>query len=334
MKALKRSDGIESYFELRQRVRETFARGRERAADAVEREKIRTSWEAGKLIHGHILLHQERADYGKQVIERLSAELGISATELYYMVEFARTYPIFRTSGKLSWGHYESLLRINDAPKRQELAALAAKEDWTVKKTRHEIKKLKSENQIAVSEAPAEELLLALKGIPNTYRIVTAESGRWKGGPALDLGFSNCHRPPEGLSFPVNAIVQILEGKPIPVKNLTEADLFTYEAYLLEITDGDTLWVWVELGFGFSTKQHVRLRGIDAPEITTRAGQEAKRFVERELNGISSLVITSTKSDKYDRYLADIFYNTKHGEHFLNNRLLETGHAERVSFSS
>jgi len=72
--------------------------------------------------------------------------------------------------------------------------------------------------------------------------------------------------------------------------------------------------------------------------------------VERELKGAASLVITSTKSDKYDRYLADVFYTpardlkisagstrtTGHGyevggrEYFLNNRLLEAGLAQRL----
>ena len=62
----------------------------------------------------------------------------------------------------------------------------------------------------------------------------------------------------------------------------------------------------------------------------TRAGQEAKRFVERELRKVSQVVITSTKSDKYDRYLADVFYTVDGKERFLNNRLLERGLAVRV----
>ena len=40
------------------------------------------------------------------------------------------------------------------------------------------------------------------------------------------------------------------------------------------------------------------------------------------------LTITTTKPDKWDRYLSDVFLMTAEGEEiFLNNRLLETGHA-------
>ena len=74
------------------------------------------------------------------------------------------------------------------------------------------------------------------------------------------------------------------------------------------MTDGDTIWVLIDLGFGVFTKQQLRLRGLDCPEIATRDGQSAKKFVEKMLRGNDkTVVITSTKSDKYDRYLADVF---------------------------
>ncbi len=56
---------------------------------------------------------------------------------------------------------------------------------------------------------------------------------------------------------------------------------------------------------------------------TTRDGQTAKEFVERELSSLRArqsfvageaisdpqITITTSKSDKYDCYLADIFYS-------------------------
>ena len=108
---------LSDYTALRNRVREALRLGRERAERAVEQEKVRTSWEIGKLINEHILLNKARADYGKQVLKRLSHDLEISERELHYMAEFAKTYPILRTSAKLTWGDYEALLRINDDKK-------------------------------------------------------------------------------------------------------------------------------------------------------------------------------------------------------------------------
>ena len=46
---------------------------------------------------------------------------AISDTELYYMLEFARTHPILRAPVKLSWSQIESLLAINEDEKREEL---------------------------------------------------------------------------------------------------------------------------------------------------------------------------------------------------------------------
>ena len=106
--------------------------------------------------------------------------------------------------------------------------------------------------------------------------------------------------------------------------------VFTYYAYIERVVDGDTLLVQVDLGFGVWTRQYLRLRGIDCPEIDTAKGRQAKRFVESELSRVPYVVISSSRSDKYDRYLADVFYETKKSEQFLNNRLLEEHLAERV----
>ncbi len=43
------------------------------------------------------------------------------------------------------------------------------------------------------------------------------------------------------------------------------------------------------------------------------------------------IILTSSKSDKYDRYLADVYFTGKGGkEQYLNNVLLESGLAVRV----
>lgn len=325
---------LRSYSELKRRVREALAEGRERAADAVERERVRTAWEVGKLILEHILLNKERADYGAQVLKRLTADLENSHTELKYMVEFARANPIGPHAGQLSWAEHRDLLSVNDDDKRESLAREAERQKWPRDILRREIKKLKDENPSAVNEPQADELLVPIKGVLDTYRILIAKAGEWKGRPVIDLGFSNyLDHPALGSGhFKEGDIVEAQTAGLLAKTNHTEADLFTYRAYVFEITDGDTLWVLVHLGFGVITQQHVRLRGLDAPEIATRDGQAAKRFVEQELlsSTLAPIVITSTKSDKYDRYLVDIFYSTKTGETFLNNKLLQAGFAVRV----
>lgn len=351
---IKKAASLSSYASLLGEVRKTLALGHKRAKEAVEREKVRTSWGIGKLIHEHILLHKERAKYGEQVLKRLSDDLRISLTEIRYMTEFARTYPIHPPAGELSWAHYRELLAINDNEGRKTVAKKAAQEKWTRGTLRREIGKLKVKNPKALSASLAEELLTPLKGKLNTYRIVPdiePSSGRLY----IDLGFANYLELSEKYRKVFHAGEVVLSKgtkngyslhpsqstlHDVPVRDAkistgrTQATgsecLFTYQVRVLDITDGDTFWAVVDLGFGVFTKQHLRLRGLDAPEAVTRDGQEARKFLERELKGTSQIVITSTKSDKYDRYLVDVFYVKKNREEFLNNRLLQAGLAVTV----
>jgi len=77
------------------------------------------------------------------------------------------------------------------------------------------------------------------------------------------------------------------------------------------VIDGDTLWLDIDCGFGVWTKQKVRLRGIDTPELKTAEGIRARDFVVEALKGVPFVAVTTTKPDKYDRYLADVFYLPK-----------------------
>ncbi len=344
----KESEALSHYSVLLRKIRQTIAQGKDRAADAVERELVRTKWETGKLILEHILLNQARAAYDQHVIKRLSKDLGTGETDLKYMVEFARTYPIRQPAGELSWGHYQALLSVNDSEKREQIARQALKKKWTRQTMRSEIQKLSAAKQITVTTAPAPEKLVAKKGTPYTYRVVdfsaigkagTSHLSAVKGfasrrvipeGPKalsgiqlkLDLGFSNYLDLPEAgaTKFKAGDLVRTSSDRwTLSADSVTPDDLFTYHVQVLDVTDGDTLWVLVDLGFGITTKQQLRLRGLDAPEITTRDGQRAKQFLERQLKAAPEVLVTSTKSDKYDRYLADVWV----GETFINQKLID-----------
>ncbi|MBI3313551.1 MAG: thermonuclease family protein [Candidatus Omnitrophica bacterium] len=89
---------------------------------------------------------------------------------------------------------------------------------------------------------------------------------------------------------------------------------------MTQVTDGDTFDAVIDLGFGFTTLQKLRLRGLDAPEIESAEGKEAKQFLEKIILS-SPLLIKTVKSDKYDRYLADVWA----GETYLNQELIDKG---------
>jgi len=175
------------------------------------------------------------------------------------------------------------------------------------------------------------EVLTAQPGTPGTYRVLKATVGEYKGELVLDLGFSCYFRPEKGLGFREGDIVTLEKVKLEKSRAGAEA-LYTYQADVVEVIDGDTLKASIPLGFGFTTLQKLRLRGLDAPEIESAEGKEAKAFLEsRFRKSKASILIRTTRSDKYDRYLADVYITDTEGNQvFLNNLLLESGLAVRM----
>ncbi len=185
--------------------------------------------------------------------------------------------------------------------------------------------------------------LQAKRGRHYTYRLIEAPGGR---GLRLDLGFgillkrplNRLEKPREG-TF-VEVVRRPGDGEPFfRLRTIRDRRAFySYRAYVERVIDGDTLWLDVDCGFQVWTRQKVRLRGIDTPELRTWEGQEARAFVSSALSGNGSVGVTTTKPDKYDRYLADVFYLPGKGEHeeglrngrFLNGELLRKGYAKRI----
>ncbi len=106
---------------------------------------------------------------------------------------------------------------------------------------------------------------------------------------------------------------------------------YTYRAYVIEIIDGDTLWVNIDLGFDSWTTQKLRLKGINTKAIETKEGQNVKEYMESSLKGCKFIAVKTYWRDKFTRYLADIYY--KKGEvdlyklaqegRFMNQELLD-----------
>lgn len=115
--------------------------------------------------------------------------------------------------------------------------------------------------------------------------------------------------------------------------------LYTFSANVLRVIDGDTLLVDVDCGFSVWIKQRLRLRGVDSPEINTARGIRAQAFVESMLAVTRSIVLATARTDKYDRYVADVYYakktqsaaETLENNTDLNQELLDHGLA--VSYS-
>ncbi|MFA5167202.1 MAG: thermonuclease family protein [Candidatus Omnitrophota bacterium] len=183
-----------------------------------------------------------------------------------------------------------------------------------------------------------------MPGKPGTYRVILAKAGPYVDELAIDLGFSNYVR----LAEVVEDVSPFKEGDILEfsdeqgeVRSLTAVHrtpydlLYTYRAWVNRVLDGDTIEATIDIGFGFTTQQTLRLRAIDAPEIQTRDGMEAKEFVKKmlerpegvrrtengekmDMKANAPVLIRAVKSDKYDRYLVDVYLNKHNIDNHLN----------------
>ena len=91
------------YDRLLRNVGETFEHGRQQAVYAVNSTMVRTYWEIGRQIVEYEQHGNEKAEYGSDVLNRLSRDLterygkGFSHSNVVYMRKFYLTYPKSQT---------------------------------------------------------------------------------------------------------------------------------------------------------------------------------------------------------------------------------------------
>lgn len=307
-----------SYQKLLKDLKAVFIEGLKK----IEQEKINAYWKTGELIARDILANKSRADYGKNLLKNLSADLGVSERTLGRAVQLYRAYPIPSALTKLSWLHQLQLISIKNEGKRKAFAQRAIKKDWGYRELEDAIRleRLKVEEPQDKS-APASQGAVVKLSLNRSrlfaYRILEPGYIHSAAGEAeekvIDLGFSiNIQAEIFGLTNLKAG--EIIESKKTGNKysfsrsDAKPKDLYTYVALVERVVDADTLWLNVDCGFKVWTRQKVRLRGIDAPELATPEGKKAKEFVEARLKEIEFVVVKTHSSDKYDRYLADVFY--------------------------
>jgi endonuclease YncB( thermonuclease family) len=78
-----------------------------------------------------------------------------------------------------------------------------------------------------------------------------------------------------------------------------------YFGKVTNVLDGDTFEVIIDLGFGVKQEFHLRLDGIDTPELSTEKGKKAKEFVRELIEG-NSVILTDEGPEKYGRARAKV----------------------------
>jgi endonuclease YncB( thermonuclease family) len=103
---------------------------------------------------------------------------------------------------------------------------------------------------------------------------------------------------------------------------------YVRKGQMLEVTDGDTVKVCVDLGLDIRVNMTCRMTGINAPEKNTAAGKKAKAWMEQQLPPGTEVIVQTTKGDekeKYGRYLVTIF--DKDGKVNINQKAIDAGMA-------
>lgn len=89
--------------------------------------------------------------------------------------------------------------------------------------------------------------------------------------------------------------------------------------------DGDTFRAEIDVGFHMSAEQMFRVAGLDTPELGQPGALEARDYLRQRLAEAppGSLSVRSYKTEKYGRWLAEIYIGDEH----LNETMIQLGHA-------
>jgi len=137
---------------------------RERVAATLTEEQVMLYWHIGTRIQQDIL-GQERAEYGKQIIEILAGQLtvefgkGFTRPNLFHMVRFAEAFPdihiIRALRGQLSWTHFRQLIYLDDPLQRDFYTEMCRIERWSTRTLEQKINGMLFE-RTAISRKPEE----------------------------------------------------------------------------------------------------------------------------------------------------------------------------------
>jgi hypothetical protein len=115
------------------------------AVQSVQRTLLLTYWQIGQTMVEFEQGGQVRADYGSQLLPRLSRDLsdqfgkGFSRSNLIYMRLLYLKYPDSTLlSDQLTWGHYSELLKIDHDLERSFYEKQAIAERWSIRELKRQ----------------------------------------------------------------------------------------------------------------------------------------------------------------------------------------------------
>jgi hypothetical protein len=143
-------------------ISDLIKKAKENVYIAINSELVLLYWNIGEKIKTGILRNQ-KPEYGKQVVNKLSKKLtiefgkGYSQASLFRMIRLYDVFPdeeIFATVlRKLSWSHFIELIKIDDNLKREFYIQMCINEKWSVRTLQGRINSMLFE-RTAISKRP------------------------------------------------------------------------------------------------------------------------------------------------------------------------------------
>lgn len=173
-----------NYNNLLDKIANIFSEARGKVVREINRAQVLAYWEIGREIIEFEQKGEIRAEYGKELIDRLSKDLtekfgrGFSSTNLKMMRLFYQNFPIRQTlsddsqkpqtlSSKfepmLSWSHYCELLKIEEPLARSFYEQEAIQNNWSVRELKRQINSMLFE-RLALSKDTKAVMKMAKKG--------------------------------------------------------------------------------------------------------------------------------------------------------------------------
>ena len=164
------------YKQLVSQISDIFVHGQKRAVFAVNSSLVETYWKIGQYIVEYEQGGNERAEYGKQLLENLSKDLtllhgkGFSLSNMKRMRQFYQVFPISaELPHQLTWTHCVELLKIDDPLERGFYLHQTINENWSTtqlirqKKTSLYLRLAGSKDKDGVLKLAKEELLRVIE---------------------------------------------------------------------------------------------------------------------------------------------------------------------------
>ena len=138
-------DELTAIEDVYQDIRSKIITAKEKVLKHIDTTMTEVYWYVGKITY-ELSENSTKASYGKKVIDILSSKLtnefgsGFSSVSIRRMRRFYEMYPIWSTvSTKLTWAHYQELIRIDRKEKREFYKEESIKSNWGCRELRRQI---------------------------------------------------------------------------------------------------------------------------------------------------------------------------------------------------